>query len=216
MVERFLFSLQRKRVVINLEDKLWWKKAKGGNFFIKSFYSALEGSNTVPFPKSVIWSPYVPTKVGFFAWEDTWGKALTFDQLKKRAWALPKRCYLCGAAEESINHLLIHCTKARILWDLLFNLFGALWILPSSVKEILLGWHGQFVGNKWVKVWRAAPLCLFWTIWRERNRVDFENEDLSIQRMKYSFVSNLWSWSKCCIVDGPNSLFTFFEWVGYR
>ncbi|RVW54470.1 hypothetical protein CK203_068458 [Vitis vinifera] len=29
MVERFLFSLQRKRVVINLEDKLRWKKAKG-------------------------------------------------------------------------------------------------------------------------------------------------------------------------------------------
>ena len=46
------------------------------------------------------------------------------DQLKKRGWALPNRCYLCGDAEESINHLLIHCTKARVLLDLLFNLFG--------------------------------------------------------------------------------------------
>ena len=139
MVERFLFSLQEKRAVINSEDKLLWKEAKDGSFSIKSFYSALEGSNTVPFPKSIIWSPFVPTKVGFFAWEATWGKALILDQLKKRGWALLNRCYLSGAAEESINHLLIHCTKARVLWDLLFNLFGVLWVLPSSVKEILLG-----------------------------------------------------------------------------
>ena len=67
MVERFLFSLQGKRVVINLEDSLWWKEAKGGNFSVKSFYSALEGSSTVSFLKSIIWSPFVPTKVGFFA-----------------------------------------------------------------------------------------------------------------------------------------------------
>ena len=62
----------------------------------------------------------------------------------------------------------------------------------------------------------SSPLCLFWMVWRERNRVAFENEDLSIQMMKISFVSNLWSWSKCCIVDGPNSFFNFFVWVGYR
>ena len=36
----------------------------------------------------------------------------------------------------------------------------------------------------------SSPLCLFWMVWRERNRVAFENEDLSIQRMKFSFVSN--------------------------
>ena len=200
MVERFLFSLQGKRVVINLEDGLWWKEAKDGNFSVKSFYSALEGSSTVLFLKNIIWSPGVPTKVSFFAWEATWGKALTMDQLKKRGWSLPNRCYLCCAVEESIDHLLIHCTKARILW---------------AMKEILLGWHGLFVGKKRVKVWKAAPLCLFWTVWKKRNKVVFENEDLSIQRMKYFFVCNLWSWSKCCMVEGPNSLINFFEWLGY-
>lgn len=66
-------------------------------FPVKSFYSALEGSSTVSFLKSIIWSPFVPTKVGFFAWKATWGKALTLDQLKKRGWALWNRCLpLCG------------------------------------------------------------------------------------------------------------------------
>ena len=48
-----------------------WKKAKDGNFSVKSFYRAMEGSSTIPFPKSIIWSPCVPTKVNFFAWEAT-------------------------------------------------------------------------------------------------------------------------------------------------
>ena len=60
-------------------------------------------------------------------------------------------------------------------------IFGVLWVLPSSVKEILLRWHDTFVGKKWIKVWK------------EINRIAFENEELSIQRMKYSFICNFWS-----------------------
>ena len=37
-------------------------------FSVKSFYSALEPRSAVLFPKSIIWSPYVPTKVVFFFW----------------------------------------------------------------------------------------------------------------------------------------------------
>ncbi|KAL6332308.1 hypothetical protein AAG906_004871 [Vitis piasezkii] len=106
---------------------------------VERFIFLLQGkraSNTVPFLKSIIWSTCVPTKVVFFAWEATW---------------------------ETVDHLQIHCTKARVLWELLFNLFGVMWVLPSLVKEILLGWYGVFVGKKRVKVWRAALLCLFWT-----------------------------------------------------
>ena len=61
-----------------------------------------------------------------------------FDQPKKRDWSLLNRCFLCCAAKESINHLQIHCIKPKVLWELLFTLFGVLWALPLLVKEILL------------------------------------------------------------------------------
>ena len=65
-----------------------------------------------------------------------------------------------------------------------------------------------------VKTWRAAPLCLFWTVWKERNRIVFDNEALLIQRLKNSFVCNLFSWTKSCLDGESRSLINFVDWLG--
>ena len=83
-VERLLETIQGRRLNFNLEDRVLWKETKDENFFVKCLYSALDSRSAVQFPKSIIWSPCVPTKASFFAWEASWGKVLTLDQLKKR------------------------------------------------------------------------------------------------------------------------------------
>ena len=103
-------------------------------------------------------------------------------------WALANRCYFCRVEEESIDHLLLHCEKTRALWVMLFTLFGVSWVFPSSVRETLLGWTGSFEGKKHKLIWRAAPLCIFWTVWKTKNSIAFEDEVLSIQRLKTSFI----------------------------
>ena len=75
----------------------------------------------------------------------------------------------------------------------MFYLFGVNWVLPFAVNDTLLGWCVSFKDKKHRKIWRAAPLCLFWTVWKERNRIAFDNEVLLIQRMKNFFVCNLFS-----------------------
>ena len=69
------------------------------------------------------------------------------DQLKRRGWSLENRCFLCLAIEVSINHILIHCTKTRVLF--VWCDMGPLWaksvkkfvywliFLPFSVRETL-------------------------------------------------------------------------------
>ena len=123
-------------------------------------------------------------------------------------------CSLCCAEEEMIDHILVHCSKARVLWDFVFSLFGVNWVLPFTVRDTLLDWFASFKDKKHRKVWRAAPLCLFWTVWKERNRIVFDNEVLLIQRLKNSFACNLLSWAKSCIVVGPLSLINFVDWLG--
>ena len=58
--------------------------------------------------------------------------------------------------EEIVDHLLLHCSKAKILWDLLLAIFGVSWVFPHTV-ETLLSWHGSFVGKRRKKAWMAAP-----------------------------------------------------------
>ena len=185
---RFFSGLNGKSVQQTVEDKVIWRETKYEKFSVKSLYKLLVSSFPASFPSSSIWNVYVQPRVSFFGWEATWGKALTLDQLQKRGWPLANRCYLCQRHEESIDHILLHCAKARTLWALLCSLFGVQWVLPATVKATLLGWDGSFVGKKRKGVWRANPLCLFWMVWKVRNNVVFEEEELSIQRLKNLFV----------------------------
>ena len=59
----------------------------------------------------------------------------------------------------------------------------------------------------------VTPLCLFWTLWKERNRAVFEGEVPSIHKKKASFLCTLWAWAKLYRVD--NTFFgRFFGLVG--
>ena len=93
------------------------------------------------------------------------------DRLQKRGWQLPNCCFLCGCEEETVNHLLIHCIVVRVLWDIVLGLSGVQWVFPETVKEVLTSWRGPFVGKKRKKIWKSIPLCIFWTVWKERNRL---------------------------------------------
>ncbi|RVW38495.1 hypothetical protein CK203_085301 [Vitis vinifera] len=136
-VERFLSTIQGKRLNADVEDRMVWKGTKNEIFTVKSLYNSLDHSCAVPFPWSIIWSPDVPTKVGFFCLGSFMEE------------------------EETINHILVHCSKAKVLWDLVLSLFGVNWVLPFTVRDTLLGWCASFKDKKHRKVWWVAPLCLF-------------------------------------------------------
>ena len=75
-----------------------------------------------------------------------------------------------------VVYLLVHCSKARLMWDLLLAIFGIHWLFPLSIRETLLSWRGSFVGKKRKNTWIAAPFSIFWTIWRERNYIASERK----------------------------------------
>ena len=121
---------------------------------------------------------------------------LTLDQLKRRGIPLANRCFLCEHDEETIDHLLIHCSRAKMLWDLVLSIVDSNWVFPLTVRQSLLTWQGAKVGRKRKRVWMAIPLCLFWTLWKEMNMAAFENKTASVHRLKSTFVCTLLSWAK--------------------
>ena len=71
--------------------------------------------------------------------------------------------------------------------------------------------EGPFVGKKRKKIWNSIPLCIFWTVWKERNKLAFKGGVLNIQKLKNSFVCTLWSWARVYIGEESSSLLGFFE-----
>ena len=87
-----------------------------------------------------------------------------------------------------------------------------------SVKFMKMAWEIIIkcldYGFIYKKAWMTAPLCLIWTVWKERNRIAFDNEELSIQRMKNYFVCNFFSWTNLFIDEGLLSLINFVDLIG--
>ncbi|RVW44551.1 Vacuolar protein sorting-associated protein 60.2 [Vitis vinifera] len=84
-------------------------------------------------------------------------------------------------------------------WSIIWSSYVPPKALPSLVREMLLRWQGSFLGKGCKKPGKVVPLCIFWTVWKERNMLAFDNAELSVQRMKNSFVCNLWSWTRAFV-----------------
>ena len=68
------------------------------------------------------------------------------------------------------------------------------WACPFLASDVLIGRKAVPIRKPERKIWLVAPLHLFWAIWKERNRVDFESAEFSLHRLKNSFVISIWSW----------------------
>jgi hypothetical protein len=48
-------------------------------------------------------------------------RILTWDNLIKRGFVGPSRCFLCGEEEETINHLMVKCPFTKDVWKYLLK-----------------------------------------------------------------------------------------------
>ena len=85
---------------------------------------------------------------------------------------------MCKEEEETTNHLILFYGKAKMLWNLIYSIFGVQWVMHSSIRK---------------SAWKAALLSLMWNLWKERNGRAFIAVERSNQAMKsffmYTFVN---------------------------
>ena len=66
--------------------------------------------------------------------------------------------------------------------------------VPRVSEGGVIQLEGSLCGEKKEKNWNSIPLCIFWMVWKERNRLAFNGGVLNIQKLKNSFACTLWSW----------------------
>ncbi|XP_075665589.1 uncharacterized protein LOC142635288 [Castanea sativa] len=189
-VEEFLRTLASNLPPNENGDRLRWKLTKNGVFNVRSFYKKLRSPLPIIFPWKGVWKVKIPRRVSFFVWTAIWDKILTGDNLRCRGMVFVDWCIMCRCNGETVDHLLLHCGKAYRLW----SLFGISWVLPRSVADMLFGWWNWLEKHS-SRIWHLAPLCLMWSLWRERNRRTFEDMESSDDQLLASFSGSLFDWS---------------------
>jgi hypothetical protein len=101
---------------------------------------------------------------------------------------------MCKVDGEFVDHLLLNCSFAKGLWDMIFATFGIQWVMPRRVVEILACWQGSLGHHQNIVISKAILHCVMWCVWREHNARTFEGCDLSIVELKTQFYHSLLDW----------------------
>ena len=117
-----------------------------------------------------------------------------------------KKCCMCKSNGESVSYLLLHCPIAQELWNMIFTLFGTVWVMPRGVYDLFACWSGKVGKSDSGAIWKAVPHCLMWCLWRERNSRTFSGEEQSVPALKFTFLQTLFEWLKASNLISAHSV----------
>lgn len=114
--------LQQSNVNSQAVDRLKWGNHGGGIYTVKVGYQQMCSSNPMidNWPWKLIWRIKLSLKVICYTRKVLYEVCLTQDNLMKRNFQFPNRCYMCQKKAKSTCHLLLHCEVASDIWYMFF------------------------------------------------------------------------------------------------
>ena len=181
-------------------DKLIWASDKNRLFSVKAFTRVLDKSSPL-IPSSSfksLWKGLVPHRIEIFIWFVLLGRLNTRGKLAKLS-IIPlaeAECVFCKNHIETEEHLFIHCFFVWNIWSWWLNIWGLLWVMPSSMQDLFLQWNYSTSSPFFKKVWKASFYIITWSIWKERNARVFTSSSCSPKQMQDLVLLRLFWWIK--------------------
>lgn len=66
--------------------------------------------------------------------------------------------YMCKQNGETVDHLLLRCEVARVLWDDIFSRIELAWVQPRRVMNLLACWRGLQGNPQIASVQKMIPM----------------------------------------------------------
>lgn len=219
MVEQILPELSSRTLTIRpsikgTPDAYIWTQRESGIYTAKSgYFSAqvekiqstsvllnLERCNW----QKYIWSPKLLPKFKFFLWKCAQNILPTGGNLRKRGLLVNTLCTRCGE-EESIEHLLFHCSFAEEVWGIcpwstalelhsytffktaLQNSISKTNLPPTGTSSNLFPW-----------------IC--WHIWTALNQLIFQNRNTTARELTTKTIASLKEWDGAQVLNPLTSI----------
>ncbi|XP_028085054.1 uncharacterized protein LOC114286155 [Camellia sinensis] len=169
---------------VGTSDRLRWVVDVSGLFSVASVYKRYELS---PVSNSriadFIWKNVSPPKVHFFGWL-AWKCRIKTSTYLHRIEVLSSgadlRCIFCKCKVESVNHVLLFCLFIWRIWSRILHWWGIQWVIPGFVNGLLNWCTGIKLKKHEKMIWRAIPLAVLWSIWKQRNDSIFDNAQVDL------------------------------------
>ncbi|XP_026442987.1 uncharacterized protein LOC113342770 [Papaver somniferum] len=178
-------------------DEVQWFLSKSKVFNVSSTYDKLTDNDdsllTGPI-FNLICKLKCPPKIGFFLWLLAYNRLPTRDLLGRRGMDIPQGCLFCDADETS-DHLLLHCTFARQVWNDFMCKANWFFSMPADVNSMLQAWGLAQDSKECTAVWYIIPAAIMWSLWKERNNRDFNNKNSTVRDVIHKTIYFLYTWS---------------------
>ncbi|KAM0042518.1 putative reverse transcriptase zinc-binding domain-containing protein [Helianthus debilis subsp. tardiflorus] len=120
------------------EDSWKWLGDDSGSFSVASvrgrLHEDLETSNNYVMK----WSKWIPSKCSIFMWRAEMNRLPTLDTLKRRNIQVDSStCIICGTNEETVEHILIGCRVANVVWSFVSSWSKVPPIFGISVRDLM-------------------------------------------------------------------------------
>ncbi|KAJ0619222.1 putative RNA-directed DNA polymerase [Helianthus annuus] len=173
---------------VKIENKsdmwLWKQEEKPEIFKVCDLRSELDGINLIPETQVLKWLNWIPKKINCFLWRAVLDRIPTRVSLALRNIHLPSvLCALCNSASESVDHLLISCQYAQLVWTAV-----SLWVkipLPRyllSLVGLMEHIESQCSSQEIKKAVYLIAAATCWILWRIRNNLIFNGKITQVSR----------------------------------
>lgn len=111
-------------------------------------------------------------------------------------------------SRESTDHLLLHHVYVHHIWTLVFCMFGAQWVMPRKVVDLL----NMYVWRTPIQRYMGGHSSFYYVDnWKEQNRRTFEGTEGSLPELKLVFLRLLNAWMAALISHSFSSLEAFLD-----
>lgn len=135
-----------------------------------------QNNQGIPYwPWKMIWRTKAPLKAACFGWLAARDARLNQNNLQRRDYSMCSRCFFATGSRKQLST----CSYIAVSQDNAGNCFWTLWVclwLYHRINSLLEVWQAQRVKGRAKQIWRTIPICIFWTVWLERNKTCFEGK----------------------------------------
>ena len=194
---------------INLDNLLqqnnhgWVWSIDPSNTYIVGSLRKLIDRALLPQPDhETYWLKWVPSKVNIHVWSTLRYRLATLDNLTNRGVELSSLvCRSCNAVSESVDHVIVECSSARLVSA---NLWRWVEWWPINCRSVSDFWESIDRNNANVisrDVKRMIAAGFLWILWRQRNEKVFGRASKNEKAMSEEIRSVTFDWfeyrSKC-------------------